>query len=39
MNKVAFFLPVRAGSQRVKNTDTKPFADVLALFGNKRIYS
>jgi len=36
MNDVAFFLPVRAGSQRVKNKNTKPFAGVEGgLLANK----
>lgn len=36
MNKVAFFLPVRAGSERVKNKNTKPFAGIKGgLLANK----
>ena len=27
-NKVAFFLPTRKGSERVKNKNTKPFAGI-----------
>lgn len=35
-NNVAFFLPVRAGSQRVKNKNTKPFAGIKGgLLENK----
>ena len=34
--EVAFFLPVRAGSQRVKNKNTKPFAGMEGgLLANK----
>ena len=36
MNNVAFFLPVRAGSQRVKNKNTKEFAGIRGgLLANK----
>lgn len=35
MNTVAFFLPVRAGSQRVKNKNTKPFAGRFRLVVKK----
>lgn len=36
MNNVAFFLPVRAGSQRVKNKNTKTFAGIKGgLLANK----
>ena len=36
MKDVAFFLPVRAGSQRVKNKNTKPFAGIAGgLLANK----
>lgn len=26
--KIAFFLPTRKGSERVKNKNTRPFADI-----------
>ena len=36
MKNIAFFLPVRAGSQRVKNKNTKPFAGIKGgLLANK----
>ncbi|GGJ88988.1 acylneuraminate cytidylyltransferase family protein [Parabacteroides faecis] len=36
MDKVAFFLPTRKGSQRVKNKNTRPFAQIKGgLFENK----
>ena len=36
MNNVAFFLPVRAGSQRVENKNTKTFAGIKGgLLANK----
>lgn len=36
MKSVAFFLPVRAGSQRVKNKNTRPFAGIKGgLLANK----
>lgn len=36
MNDVAFFLPVRAGSQRVKNKNMRPFAGIKGgLLANK----
>ena len=36
MDDIAFFLPVRAGSQRVKNKNTKEFAGISGgLLANK----
>lgn len=36
MNKIAFFLPTRKGSERVKNKNTKPFAGIQGgLIENK----
>ena len=36
MSTVSFFLPVRAGSERVLNKNTKPFADIEGgLLANK----
>ena len=37
MDKIAFFLPTRKGSERVKNKNTRPFAgERREMYGGRR---